>query len=212
MHILFTFWQGLAFGFTMAAIPGPITFLIVQRTLAEGPLTGFCCALGAITADFIYALVAAIGLTFVMQFLMSYQVALAMLGGLFIIYLGLRTFFRNITIQTVTVTDTRLFTAWLSTMLLTLANPVTIVSYCVIFAGLGIDTSNSVHAIISLLCGVILGALVVEVTLIGALSVFRKKVSQPFLRYISKGAGIVLVGFGIAALIRGVQIWYQGTC
>lgn len=212
MHILTTFWQGLLFGFTMAAIPGPIFFLIVQRTLAEGPFTGFFCGLGAATADFIYALIAAIGLTFIMQFLLSYQVALAIIGGFFIIYLGLRTFFRNVTIRTVTITDTRLITAWLSTTLLTLANPVTIVSYCVIFAGLGIDTNNSVNAIISLLSGVITGALCVVVLLVGALSFFRTKVSQKGLTYISKGAGVVLMGFGVAALIRGIQMWYQGTC
>lgn len=213
MHMLVsTFLQGLAFGFTMAAIPGPIFFLIVQRTLAEGPFTGFCCGLGAATADLIYALIAAIGLTFIMQFLLSYQVALAILGGFFIIYLGIRTFFRNVTIRTVHITDTRLFTAWLSTMLLTLANPVTIVSYCVIFAGLGIATGNSLNATISLLLGVIAGALSMVIMLVGSLSFFRKKVSQKVLTVVSKVAGIILVGFGIAAIIRGLHMWYSGSC
>lgn len=213
MHILLsTFLQGLAFGFTMAAIPGPIFFLIVQRTLAEGPFTGFCCGLGAATADLIYALIAAIGMTFIMQFLLSYQVAFAITGGLFIIYLGLRTFFRNVTIRTVHITDTRLFTAWLSTLLLTLANPVTIVSYCVIFAGLGIATDNSINATISLLSGVIAGALSMVVMLVGFLSFFRKKVSQKVLINMSKAAGVVLMGFGIAALIRGIHMWFSGAC
>lgn len=207
--LLSMFWQGLVFGFTMAAIPGPIFFLIIQRTLAEGPFTGFCCGLGAATADLIYALIAAVGLTFIMQFFLSYQTAFTILGGLFIVYLGIRTFFRNVTIRTVKISDTRLFTAWLSTLFLTLANPVTIVSYCVIFAGFGINTHNSGNAIIMLLSGVVTGALSMVVMLVGSLTIFRKKVSQKILTIVSKAAGVILLGFGIAALIRGLHMWYS---
>jgi threonine/homoserine/homoserine lactone efflux protein len=213
MHALFKlFLQGLMFGFAMAAIPGPIFFLIVQRTLAEGPLTGFFCGLGAATADFIYAFIAVIGLTFIMQFLISHQMALSLLGGLFIIYLGIKTFLRVVVIQKIEVVDTRLFTAWLSTLLLTLANPVTIGSYCILFASLGISQQPTLNTLISLLMGVATGALLVILVLIIPLSFFRQRISVRKLMLLNQTAGIILICFGVMVLFRGFDMWYRNAC
>src|SRR5271168_167913 len=85
--------KGLVFGFTMAIIPGPIFFLIIQRTLNDGALIGFLCGLGAVTADVVYALIAAVGLTIVMQYLLTYQPIIVLLGGIFLLYLGTKTYF-----------------------------------------------------------------------------------------------------------------------
>lgn len=202
---------GMAFGVAMAAAPGPIFFLIVQRTLAEGLLAGLFCGLGAITADAIYALVAAIGLTFIMQFLLVYQSVFAILGGLFLIYIGVTTLFRKVSLKAVAVRDTSLIAAWFSTMLLTLANPVTMLSYCVMFSALGVGGSEDRETVLSLVGGVILGALAVVILLITFLSFFRKKMTSYALSMLNKIAGIVLAGFGIIALMQGM-FKFAGSC
>lgn len=204
--LLSAFFKGLVFGATMAAIPGPIFFLIVQRTLSDGVFTGLACALGAVAADVVYALIAIIGLTFIMQFLLSYQLLLSIIGGLFLLFLGTKIFFRTVSIQTIEneKNNSKLLASWLSTFLLTLANPVTIISYCVIFAAMGInEQNNDISAGLSLISGVILGALSIVITLISFLSVFREKLTTELLIYINKAAGIILIGFGIGALFRG---------
>ncbi len=203
--------KGVAFGVSMAAVPGPIFFLIVQRTLAEGFLTGLLCGLGAITADAIYALIAAIGLTFIMQFLLAYQSMLAILGGIFLIYLGIVTLFRKIRINHSAVRDSSLFGSWLSTLFLTLANPVTMISYCLIFSALGVEGTEQWSAIFSLVGGVILGALVVLISLILFLSFYRKKMNAGTLSVLSKAAAIILVGFGLVALAQGM-LKVTGAC
>lgn len=205
MHIVMSsLFKGMAFGVAMAAVPGPIFFLIVQRTLAEGALLGFLCALGAICADAIYALVAVIGLTFIMQFLLAYQSVLAILGGFFLMYLGITTLFKKVHLRPITVRDTGLLGAWASTLFLTLANPVTMISYCVMFSALGVGVDDHVGAAFSLVGGVVFGALVVIVLLITFLSFFRKRVTARALNILNKVAAVILMGFGIAALAQGI--------
>lgn len=206
-QLLYALLEGIVFGITMGAIPGPIFFLIVQRTLAEGALTGLFCGLGAVTADFCFALIAAIGLSYVFQFLMSYQAYLAFIGGVFLILLGVTTYRRKVSTKTIALQDNRLVTAWFSTFLLTLTNPITIVSYCIIFAGFGIDTENKNYgALGAMVLGVVLGATTFVLMLVSFLRYFRKKLSPETVRTINKTAAIILIVFGIFALLRSFNV------
>src|ERR1700690_834461 len=85
--------KGFIIGFAIAAPVGPIGVLCIRRTLTEGRLTGFVSGLGAATADLGYGAVAAFGLTIVQYTLVRWQFWLHLLGGIFLLYLGFRTFF-----------------------------------------------------------------------------------------------------------------------
>src|SRR6476661_4664797 len=91
MDITFVF-RGLLIGFSIAAPVGPIGVLCIRRTLAEGGLYGLVSGLGAATADATYGLVAGFGLTFISTFLVDQGIWLRLIGGLFLLYLGVRTF------------------------------------------------------------------------------------------------------------------------
>ena len=84
--------RGLVIGFSIAAPVGPIGVLCIRRTLAQGRVAGFVSGMGAATADAFYGTIAAFGLTFISTFLVSQQAALRLVGGLFLCYLGIRTF------------------------------------------------------------------------------------------------------------------------
>src|SRR5512146_198048 len=86
-----TWLRGLALGFSIAAPVGPIGVLCIRRTLADGRLVGFVSGLGAATADMLYGAVAAFGLTAVTAVLTGQRVWLGLIGGAFLLYLGLRT-------------------------------------------------------------------------------------------------------------------------
>ena len=55
--------RGLIIGFTIAAAVGPITLLVVRRTIDHGGVYGFASGLGVATADATYGAIAAFGLT-----------------------------------------------------------------------------------------------------------------------------------------------------
>ena len=56
------FARGLILGFTIAAAVGPISLLVIRRTLAEGRVVGLVSGLGVATADAMYGAIAAFGL------------------------------------------------------------------------------------------------------------------------------------------------------
>ena len=86
------FPQGAVIGFSIAAPVGPIGLLCIRRSLSEGRWVGLFTGLGAATADAVYGGIAGFGLTAVSSVLVAYRVWLALFGGLFLLYLGIRTF------------------------------------------------------------------------------------------------------------------------
>ncbi len=83
--------RGLIIGFTIAAAVGPITLLVIRRTIAYGGMYGFASGLGVAAADATYAGVAAFGLTAITSLLVSGHVLLGIVGGSIIAIMGLRT-------------------------------------------------------------------------------------------------------------------------
>jgi hypothetical protein len=86
------FLRGLLIGFSIAAPVGPIGVLCIRRTLTEGRLAGFLSGMGAASADMLYGAIAAFGLTVVQDLLLGQAVWLRLVGGIFLLYLGVRTF------------------------------------------------------------------------------------------------------------------------
>ncbi len=92
MHGLNFLFKGIVIGFSIAAPVGPIGVLCIRRSLAEGTGAGLATGLGAATADALYGCIAGFGLTAISTFLVSQRFWIASLGGLFLCYLGIRTF------------------------------------------------------------------------------------------------------------------------
>jgi len=84
--------KGILLGFSIAAPVGPIGVLCIRRTLSLGILNGFISGLGAATADSIYGGMATFGITIISNFLLESQIYLHLIGGLFLMYLGYKTF------------------------------------------------------------------------------------------------------------------------
>lgn len=119
------FVKGLIIGFSIAAPLGPIGILCIQRTLHEGRTSGLISGLGAATADAVYGFIAGFGLTFISTFLVDEQVQIRLFGGLFLLYLGIKTFF-SVSEEKRTEKGSTLIKAYMTTFILTLTNPVTI--------------------------------------------------------------------------------------
>ncbi|HEX5679515.1 MAG TPA: LysE family transporter, partial [Desulfobacterales bacterium] len=133
------FLRGLVIGFSIAAPVGPIGILCIRRTLAEGRASGFLSGLGAATADALYGCVAGFGLTVVSAFLVDQRAWIQLVGGVFLLALGVRTLRSKPAERAAQAAAGRgLAGSYLSTLLLTLTNPMTIISFAGIFAALGV--------------------------------------------------------------------------
>lgn len=194
--------RGLAIGLAIAAPVGPIGVLCIRRTLAEGWLTGLVSGLGAATADALYGTVAAVGLTAVTGLLLAGQDWLAVGGGLFLLWLGWRTFVTPPAETAATAADGRgLLAAYASTLALTLTNPATILSFIAVFAGLGLAAgAGGAGSALALVVGVFLGSAGWWLALAGGVSVLRQRLTARHLRWVNWVSGAVLMVFGVVAV------------
>ncbi|MCK5245713.1 LysE family transporter [Candidatus Bipolaricaulota bacterium] len=193
--------RGLVIGFSIAAPVGPIGVLCMRRTLADGHASGLSSGLGAATADAIYGSIAAFGLTFVSSFLVTQQTWLRLVGGVFLCYLGLKTLLTKPAEQAATGKGKGLVGAFASTFLLTLTNPMTIISFAAIFAGLGLAGAGGSYLSAGVLVtGVFLGSALWWLLLSGGFGLFRKKFNPAGLRWVNRISGAVITGFGLLAL------------
>ncbi len=196
--------RGLLIGFSIAAPVGPIGVLCIRRTLAEGRLYGLVSGLGAATADATYGLVAGFGLTFISTFLINQSIWLRLIGGVFLLYLGFRTFASHPAAASSSdgKRDKSLLGAYASTLGLTLTNPATILSFAVVFAGLGLATGRSDYADATLLVlGVFLGSASWWLLLSGAVSLLRSRFTYKGLWWVNRVSGIIISAFGALALV-----------
>ena len=196
------FLRGLIIGFSIAAPVGPIGVLCIRRTLSEGRAAGFASGLGAAAADAVYGAVAGFGLTAVSSLLLSRQGALRLIGGVFLCYLGIRTFVSLPASGGAALSGAGLARGFGSTFLLTLTNPMTILSFAAVFAGLGaVDPGRGLFAAVSLVAGVFVGSALWWLTLSLGVGALRSRFDLTALRWANRLAGLIILGFGIAALL-----------
>lgn len=194
--------QGLAIGFSIAAPVGPIGVLCIRRTLAEGRVYGLVSGLGAAAADAVYGCIAGFGITFVSSLLVSQQMWLRLVGGGFLCFLGVRIFLSAPGEQATPAKRMGLSSAFASTFFLTLSNPVTILSFAAIFAGLGLGgAAGSYVPAVILVFGVFAGSALWWFVLSGSVSVFRARFTPVGLRWVNRISGMIIVGFGVGALL-----------
>jgi len=198
IHLAF---KGLIIGFSIAAPVGPIGVLCIRRSLAEGRQVGLATGLGAATADAAYGYVAAFGLTAISGFLVGHRLWLGLVGGLFLCYLGLRTFLSRPAEQAAQPNGNGgLLSAYGSTLFLTLTNPMTILSFMAVFAGLGLGQLHDYFSASAMVAGVFAGSALWWLLLSSGVSLFRERINHRWMQGINRLSGTVIVAFGLYSL------------
>jgi len=194
--------KGLIIGFSIAAPVGPIGVLCIRRTLAEGRTAGLISGLGAATADAIYGCIAGFGLTFISTLFISQQGWFRVIGGLFLCYLGLKTLLSTPAEQMASAKGNGLMGTYASTFFLTLTNPMTILSFAAIFAGLGVaSTSGNYISASVLVLGVFSGSALWWLLLSSGVAFFQAKFNFRELKWVNRISGIIILLFGLYVLL-----------
>src|SRR6185503_2527961 len=195
--------RGVAIGFSIAAPVGPIGVLCIRRTLAQGRLCGFASGLGAATADALYGCIAGFGLTAVSDLLIGHQTWLRLIGGLFLCWLGVKNFLAKPAQQAAAPKRGALMGAYVSTLFLTISNPMTIISFAAIFAAMGLGGGTTDYAGAALLVlGVFFGSAAWWLLLSGGVGMFREKLNNDSLRWVNRVSGAIIAGFGLVCLLN----------
>ena len=197
--------KGIIIGFSIAAPVGPIGILCIHRSLAHGRLHGFVSGLGAATADAVYGIIAGFGLTVVSNFLIGQKFWIQLFGGIFLCYLGIKTLRSKPNTNSVNVKGDHALGAYTSIFFLTITNPMTILLFAGIFAGLGLssDQGNALSSVL-LVLGVFLGSAFWWLLLSIGANFFKNKLTSNLLVWVNRLSGFIVLTFGIWALTSSI--------
>ena len=196
--------RGFLLGLTIAAAVGPITLLVIRRTLGSGWQIGMASGLGVATADACYGAIAAFGISAISDLLVSLARPLGFIGGAVLLIVGARTVRGAHVPPAATPTTIRgIGGAYLSILGLTLTNPLTILLYGALVVSIGVPPTSSGAA--SLWVGLALGSVAWFFILVTAVAAFRTRVSARLLRIITIVSGVIIAGFGVLTVASAVM-------
>lgn len=188
-------FKGIILGFAIAAPVGPIGILCISRSLSNGRFSGFITGLGAASADAIYGAIVAFGLTAIMTLITKWQLWIEIIGGIFLLFLGIKIFFSKPKDDFfLEKNGGSLVFDYTSTFFLTITNPMTILAFIGVFAALGIrgDKSDFYSATL-LVLGVFLGSTLWWLVLSNLVGWLHKRLNTQTLIWINRGSGIIII-------------------
>lgn len=203
--------KGVALGFSIAAPVGPIGVLCIDRTLTYGRRAGFCTGAGVALADVIYGCIAAFGLTAVSDLLMEHHFWIRLFGGLFLGYLGIKILVGNVASKSSAAksSESGVGRYVSSGFLLTITNPMTILSFVAAFVALGLGTASESSFLDGslMVVGVFAGSILWWALLSEIASRLKSKISANLFVWIKRGSGAMICLFALSNFYSIVHSW-----
>ena len=196
--------RAFVFGLTLGVAIGPIALLILNFALTRGFLVGAACAIGSTGADFIYA-VLAFGAGHVLSpVLEAHRALFGGIAGIALLAIGARVFtdgirdVRGRKVEAAIAKKER--NPVMTTFLLTLVNPMTILGFAAF--GAQLDLSGSWLAVLGNALAAVAGTCSVSVAIAaagGALAPILKRSNA--IGWLNIASGAAIAAFGVAGLI-----------
>lgn len=192
-----TFATGFGLGLAIAMPVGPISLLCIQQALTRGFGAGLAAGLGVALADAGYGAVAAFGLTTITNVLVNLQTPLRILGLLAMLWLAWRIWrdadapkHLGNNVRSGAATTAQLF-------VLTIANPMTILTFLALFVGAGVGMAASYEYAAALTAGVFAGSFLWWIVLSGIVGILRARINDQTLRWINRASALMIAGFAL---------------
>ena len=203
MDLLFII-KGILIGISVSAPLGPIGVLCIQRTLNKGFKSGFVSGAGAASADIIYAIIAGFSITYISDFLIEYQTIIRIIGGAFLILVGIRISISNPAkqIRKLRVKGNNYYKDYITSFFITVSNPITILAFGAFFAAFNmISKTGGNFPIVIMIISVFSGSLIWWLSLIGIVTIFKKRIRLRNLLWINRITGVLIVLFALFVII-----------
>jgi threonine/homoserine/homoserine lactone efflux protein len=200
------FWlilKGLLAGMAIAAPVGPVNVLCASRTLSKGRISGLLSGLGAATADGFYGGIAAFSITLVIDFLRREEFYIRVIGGMLLLAIGLYYFFKQPKSLDHQSGNGSAHSDYTSTLLLTLTNPTTVLSFIAVLAAMGMGESRAWWLSSFLMLGIFTGSMLWWTILVMIVNRLRHRFDRAAICWMNRIAGIAIGLFGIITFSLG---------
>ena len=202
--------RGVMVGIASSITVGPVAVLCIQRTLSKNSRSGFISGLGVACADTTMAIIAYFFYAMLQSQIEQYRQVLTLLGGIFVVVVGVTIFFKN-PVPQIRRNRAGNFSTWkdFSSMFgFTIANFVVIIPYLLaFFAMFGVGMAESKPTPVSLLgsgaviAGFLCGASLWWLALTALISLFRRRFRPRHMLTINRIAGMVIGILGAYTII-----------
>ena len=194
--------KGFVIGFSIAMAVGPIGLLCIRNSLTKGFLQGFATGLGAACADMMYGAVAGFGVVAITSFLVGWRLLFQLIGGLFLCYLGINMLRVKEIREKEDRTQGSFWTIFTTTFFLTMTNPMTIISFIAMYAGIGVGASDSTLLSACFVTGgVFSGSALCYLMISFFSSLFRENLTPSGVVWLNRMSGCIILGYGITSIV-----------
>lgn len=197
--------DGFKFGLMLQIAVGPVCFFIFQVAVSNGFVTALAGTLGVTIIDGLYILLAILGIGKLIEKNHSMQKFLKYFGSFVLIAFGLYILCESLHHQTPSQSSITEFvnkTPFVSAILLTLSNPLTIVFWTGVFAAKTAEDGMEIKEVALFGVGSLIATLVF-LSLISALGCFTKTfVNDNLILLLNIVVGFVLIFFGIRPYLK----------
>ena len=186
-------------GLLLAVPLGPIGLLCLRRSLSLGMAAGMAVGMGAATADAIYAGVAAFAMGAAAP-LIADAAWLGFAGGIVLIAIGLRDILHRDAPMSPPTLRAHVG-IYAGTVLLTLTNPATVLTFAAVIVGLGLvpDLASAIDGLV-FVAGVFLGSTAWWLVLSAVGGKLGERLPPGAVRWTRRVAGLAFIGFGLYAI------------
>lgn len=196
--------RGAAAGFAISAPVGPVNVLCASRTLTKGWWAGLISSLGAAAADTFYGAIAGFSISIVINFLLREKSNLQLYGGILLVLIGVWYFFRPPASLSKEREREATHSDFVTTLLLNLTNPTTVLSFLAVLAVLGLSEHRPAGLTLVMIAGIFAGSMAWWLILIGITYRLRDKFDDRAMHWMNRVAGMAIGAFGLLMIILGV--------
>ncbi len=202
-----TFATGFGLGLAIAMPVGPIALICIRQALTRGFGAGLAAGLGVALADATYGAIAAFGLTAITNVLVNMQTPLRAAGLAAMIWLAWRIW-RDADVPKHIAPGARAGLATTAQLfVLTIANPMTILTFLALFVGAGVGMGESYEYSMALTLGVFSGSLGWWIVVAGLTGILRNRINDQSVRWVNRASALMIAGLAIWIAYGLVQGW-----
>ncbi|MDR0686840.1 MAG: LysE family translocator [Dysgonamonadaceae bacterium] len=200
--------SGILIGVIVSAPMGPVGLLCIQRSLNKGQWHGFFSGVGAALSDLLYAGMTALGMGFMIDYVKNHEVTLLIVGSVMMLCFGIYIFRSNPMKNRKKTKETgnSFSTDIISSFFITLANPLIIFVYIILFARYNfIRPDEKWFSILTGLASIALGALLWWFILTFIAGKFRRFFKARGLWILNMAVGSVIIALSLWGLLLGLM-------
>jgi threonine/homoserine/homoserine lactone efflux protein len=197
--------KGILMGLLVSVPPGPVGAMCIKRTMSRGIRSGVVSGIGAASADTLYALVAGLGLSYVINFIEKEQYWIQLIGSIIIMGIAIKMFYTNpaVEFRNNRTRRSKPMEEYLSIFLVTLSNPMVVFIFIAMFAGFNmLDGNTNPFITLFLIGGVFAGAMLWWFILSLTVNRFRNRIRLKNIWWMNKILGVIVFICGLVIIIK----------